>query len=262
MTWNNILGLLSTLALCFPILFIFIFKLSTYRSFPALLFYYISVFIYNLLTEGYITASADVVYYWGIVNNLMDVPLMLYFLTYFSPSKRFQQRMKVIVCGFLVWETAILVLKGFTIDAITIILAPGLPLIFCYCIYFFTRQVKLAIVHRKATGKAMMVSALLFAYGCYTIVYLMYYVFKAHLDGDNKVKPDYVEDTFLIYFMVTIISSILVSTGLIIERKRIRKLNELKITRKELSAIYPAETKRTVPLRTVLLDFDKEQHWN
>jgi hypothetical protein len=260
MNWNSIMGVFSTIALFLPILFILVLRLGTYRSFPALLFYYISVFIYNLLTEHYITVPADVVYYWGLANNLMDAPLMLYFLTYFSTSRLFKKRMQYVIAAYIVWEAAIISIEGLNIGAITIVLAPGLPLVFGYCLYFFTRQVKLAIVHRKATGKALIVSSLLFAYGCYTIIYLMYYVFKAHLDTAGQVKPQYVEDTFLVYFMVTFISSLLISVGIFIERKRIHKLTELKITRRELSAIYP-ETKRTIPLRTVLLDFDKE-HWN
>jgi hypothetical protein len=48
--------------------------------------------------------------------------------------------------------------------------------------------------------------------------------------------------------------------GLVIERKRIQKLQELKVTRKELSAIY-TDTKRAAPLRTAMLDFDRDQ-WN
>ncbi|MBL7731485.1 MAG: hypothetical protein JNM88_09935 [Chitinophagaceae bacterium] len=260
MTWNTIMGFISTIALLIPILIIMVLRLSSYRTFPALLAYYCSVFIYNLLTEQYIEAPDTVVHYWGLTNNLLDVPLMLYFLTYFCPSRKFIQRMRITILTFLVWELAVIAVKGYTIHAITIILAPGLILVLGYCSYFFGRQVKLAVMHRKATGKAMIVSALLFAYGCYSIIYLMYYVFKAQLDANNQVKQQYVEDTFLVYFMVTFLSSLLISAGIIIERKRIQKLNELKVTRKELSVIYP-ETKRTAPLRTVLLDFEKDS-WN
>ncbi len=261
MNWNSIMGFISTFALFLPVLFILTTRLTTYRSFPALFVYYISVVIYNMLTEGYIKAPENVVYHWGLANNLMDAPLMLYFLTYFSPSKNFKKRMQLVILSFIVLEAVILFLMGLNIDAITIILAPGLSLVFGYSLFFFTRHVKHAIVHRKAAGKAMIVSSLLFAYGCYIIIYLMFYVFKAHLDSNNKTKPGYVEDTFLIYFFVTFLSSLLISAGIIVERKRIRKLTELKVTRKELSTIYPEETKRTAPLRTILLDFDKE-HWN
>jgi uncharacterized protein (DUF2225 family) len=45
--------------------------------------------------------------------------------------------------------------------------------------------------------------------------------------------------------------------GLIIESKRVKKLYELKITRKELSAIY-TNTRAATPYRAAVLDFEKE----
>jgi len=50
------------------------------------------------------------------------------------------------------------------------------------------------------------------------------------------------------------------SAGFIFERKRIQKLFELKKARKELLDIYK-DTKRNIPLKTALLDFDREL-WN
>jgi hypothetical protein len=249
MTWNSIMGFISTFALFLPVFFILVSRLATYRSFPALFIYYISVVIYNMLTEGYIKAPGNVVYYWGLINNLMDAPLMLYFLTYFSPSKKFKKRMQLVILSFVAMEAVVLMIAGLNVDAITIILAPGLMLVFGYCLFFFTRHVKHAIVHRKAAGKAMIVSSLLFAYGCYTIIYLMYYVFKT----------PYVADTFLVYFLVATFSSLLMCAGIIIERKRVQKLNELLQTRKELSELYREDTKTAAPLRTAMLDFDKDQ---
>lgn len=105
-------------------------------------------------------------------------------------------------------------------------------------------------MHHKATGKAIIAAALLFAYGCYTIIYMMYYVFKT----------PHVADTFLVYFLVATFSSFLLCAGIIIERKRVQKLYELKQTRKELLDIYK-DTKTAAPLRTAILDFDKDQ-WN
>jgi hypothetical protein len=76
----------------------------------------------------------------------------------------------------------------------------------------------------------------------------MYYVFKT----------PHVSDTFLIYFLATTFSSLLLSAGIIIEKKRVQKLNEVKIARKELADIYkdnhPSASFRTTPM----LDFDKE----
>jgi len=47
------------------------------------------------------------------------------------------------------------------------------------------------------------------------------------------------------------------ATGIVIERKRVQKLNELKVTRKELAEMYGE--KKTTILRTAAFDFDREQ---
>ena len=52
----------------------------------------------------------------------------------------------------------------------------------------------------------------------------------------------------------------LICAGIVIERKRVQKLNELKQTRKELSIIYK-EKKTACSVKTAILDFDKNQ-WN
>lgn len=251
MTWNSVMGIVSSVALFCPVFFILVLRLGAYRTFPALLFYYAIVFIYNLMTEGHIAANPEVVRYWGLINNLLDVPLMLTFLIYFSTSPGFTKRLKILAGVFLLFEIVVIALVGLNTDAITVILGPGILILCGLFMYFFIRQTKITIMHRKGTGKALMAAALLFAYGCFGIIYLMYYIFKT----------PFIEDIFLVYFLVVTFSSLLVTTGIIVEEKRIRKLNELKITRRELSDMY-ANDKKAVPLqRTAMLDFDREQ-WN
>lgn len=251
MTLNSTLGLISSIALFTPIFFIAILRLGTYKTFPALIIYYAAVFIYNLMTEGYIHADPSFVRYWGLTNNLLDVPLLLTFLIYFSTSASFTRRIKTIIFAFALFEAIVILIIGFNVKAVTIILGPGIVIEIALCLFFFIRHTKITILYRKATGKALIAASLLFAYGCYGIIYLMYYVFKTQQ----------VADTFLIYFLVVTISSLLLSVGIIVEQKRIRKLHEMKLTRKELSTIY-AEEEKPIPLtRTAMLDFDKEQ-WN
>ena len=251
MTWNSILGLISTIALFLPVVLLFSLRLGAYRSFPALIIYYASVFIYNLLSEGYINANGSVTHYWGLINNLLDAPLMMWFLTYFSPSAGFTKRMRWLVVAFAAFELLVIGVWGLTINAMTIIMAPGLLLVLSFCIFFFIRQSRITIVHRKATGKALIAASLVFAYGCYSFIYIMYYV----------IKTTEIDNTFLIYFLVTTFSSILTCVGIYIERKRVQKLNELRITRKELSSIYTQTTSSTPPLKAAMLDFDRDQ-WN
>ncbi len=247
MTWNHIMGLISTAALSLPIILMLATRLASYRSFPALLAYYTIVAMYNLFTEGYIDVSHDFVSYWGIANNLLDAPLMLLFLTYFANTTTMKKRLRLAVIGILVFEAVIIAIYGFTVKAITIIMAPDLLLVVSLSAYFFARQTKITVVYQKAVGKALMMGSLLIGYGCYTIIYIMYYL----------LKNDDIKNTFLVYFLVSTFSSLLMSAGIFMERKRVKKLSELKIMRRELSEIYGHE-KTASPVRQAVLDFDRE----
>jgi hypothetical protein len=250
MTWNQIMGLISTVALSLPIILLLVTKLASYRSFPALLAYYTIVVIYNLLTEGYIKASPEFVSYWGIGNNLLDAPLMLIFLTYFATTPALKKRIQFAVATILALEVVLIAVFGFSVKTITIVMAPGLLLILCLSVHFFVRHTKITIIHQKATGKALMIGSLLIAYGCYSIIYIMFYL----------LKNEDVENTFLVYYLVSTFCSLLMSAGIFIERKRVKKLSELKVVRRELSELYGNE-KTASPLRQAVLDFDKEK-WN
>jgi hypothetical protein len=251
MSWNSTLGLISSVALFLPVLFILVFKLGGYKTFPALMVYYLIVFFYNILFLKYIQPGESVTRFWGIANNLLDAPLMLSFLTYFTTSVALLRRMKISIVVFICFEVIILFWKGLTVEAITIIMGPGLALVMGFCIYFFVRQSKAALMNGKTMGKAIMAASLVFAYGCYTLIYLIYYVFKSPA----------IDHTFLIYFLVTTFSSLLLCAGIIIERKRISKLNEAIIARKELADIYKDSISSATFSRGPMLDFDKD-HWN
>jgi hypothetical protein len=243
------MGLISTIALSLPILTIIATKLYGYRSFPALLIYYIIAVGDNFLTQGYIHADKAFIRYYGLTNNLLETPLILIFLTYFSTSAELTRRMKILISAFILYEIIIVSIFGFNINAIIITIGTGLLLLLSFCVIFFVRQTKITIMHRKATGKALIAGSFLFSFGCYSIIYLMYYIFKT---------PK--AETLLVYFLVTIFSSTLICAGIIIEIKRVKKLNELKLTRKELSIIYKDNTPAT-PKKTIMLDFDTHQ-WN
>jgi hypothetical protein len=251
MTIYSVMGLIATVALFLPILVVLALRLGTYKSFPVLIAYYIPVFAYNLMTEGYISVSPELIRVTGLSNNLIDAPLMLLFLSYFSTSAVFSKRLRLFIGALIIYEIIIVAIFGFNIKTITIVLAPGLLAVFSLTVYLFYRFSKIAVFNKKATGKTVMLAALVFGYGVYIIIYLIYYVFKT---------PE-IANTFLIYFLGTTITSLTLCTGMVFEKKRIQKLLEAKLVRKELADMYKDE-KRTIPVRTVpKLDFDREL-WN
>ncbi len=251
MNWNSVLGLASSVAILFPILCIVVLRLASYRTFPALLLYYLSIFLYNLVTMNYLQVSLPVQHYWGLVNNLLDAPLMLTFLLYFSPSRSLTRKMEILVLAVLLFEVVTVFVMGLNKNSITLVLGVGMLLVISFCLYFFVRQTRLVVANQKATGKTMITAALLFAYGCYGLLYILYFL----------AKTPYVQDSFSIYYAATILSSLLLGTGIIVEAKRIRKLQELKVTRRELLELYADEKKAVSLHRTAMLDFDREQ-WN
>jgi hypothetical protein len=98
-----------------------------------------------------------------------------------------------------------------------------------------------------------MVASLLFAYVGFCFVYSVFYL----------VKPAFKDDAHLVFFLITIFSSIAMSAGIYLERKRVHQLVELQTTREELKAIYGEQQtkKRANPFEAAVINFDKEQ-WN
>lgn len=228
MTWLSMVGLLSSIALFIPIIIILSFRLAWYKSFPALLVYYFFVSGYNFLALDFVHADRTFLYYYGVINNLLDAPLMLTFMTYFSRTAVFRKRLKLFISVLVLFELIVIAIVGFNIEAAIIALAPGLSVILVLGLLFFVHQVKITVVYQKAAGKAFITAALLFAYGGYIFIYIVYYLFKT----------PHKEDTLVVYYLVSTFSSLLISTGIFLERKRVKQLHELKIAREELRVIY------------------------
>jgi hypothetical protein len=244
MTWFEMMGIVSTGALFLPIIIIFALRLAWYKSFPALLFYYAIVASQNFLSLSFIHANKDFVHDFGVITNFLDAPLMLTFLTYFSKTVSFRNKMTLIIPIFVLFELIVIAAKNFDIySAMIIILPPGLLLVLGFSAVFFIHQAKITIIHQKAVGKACIVASVLFAYGGYSFIYVVYYL----------LKTPYKTDTYLIYYLVSICSSLLLATGIIFERKRVSQLAELHTARKELKVVYgTADTGTAAPKKQPL----------
>jgi hypothetical protein len=253
MTLLNSMGIISTIALLVPIILLLIYKLAWYKSFPALLFYYIILLSYNITSQQYLTSFGPATSeYHKVINNLLEVPLVLLFFTYFSRTAEFRKKLIGSIIAFVGFEIVTVAICGFSHKTTTIILAPGLLAILILSTLFFIHQVKIAVIYLKAIGKAIMIAAFLFAYAGFSFVFIVNHV----------VETPYIMDVYLIYYLVTIITSIPMSVGIYVERKRVRHLSELQTTREELKKIYgDDDTHQGNPFGKVALNYDKE-HWN
>ena len=237
MNWHDAIGILSTLALFTPVFIIVVTKLIRYKQYFSLFIYCLLAFGFNLMTEHLVNVPKNVERFYGITNNITDMPLMLGFLLFQIPSSVQKKRMKILLGAYIVFEIVLIIMYGITIKTIKITMGPGLMIVFGYSLYYFVYTVKRSFIHNKFVGKAIVASALTFAYGCFIIIYLMHYIFNLQ-DLSNL---------FLIYYFITIIYCIILSVGLYIESKRKKKLYELIITRKELMSFFADEKKPAAP---------------
>jgi hypothetical protein len=137
MTLFDLMGLLSTLALALPIIFLVLTRLAWYKSFPALMGYSAIMLAHNLTSLGYIHASRQFIHYQGLINNLLDVPLMLCFMTYFSQTAAYRKSLLIILGVYMAFELAVTLMLGLNRQSSTVIMAPGLVItLLLSCVFF------------------------------------------------------------------------------------------------------------------------------
>lgn len=228
MSWYNLLGFICTLSFLLPVAVIGYNRFYKHRSLASLLIYFSIVAAYNLMTGNIIPVSKNFLHYFGILANYLDVPLILMSLLFFCPDKPKQRVVFLLISIFISYETLITFIFGFKILAIVYIMGPGIVLVLAYTFYLFLRQVKFSIMLRKNQGKMVMLASIFFAYACYAIIYYFFYI----------LKTPFKEDAMLLYHLASTIASVVMSVGLQLLRKRMRELEALKITRKELALFF------------------------
>ena len=228
MNWNTIFGIVCILSLTAPVAVIIYHRYYLHRSLAALLIYYLAMVVYLLMAQHIIPVNDSIRINTGILVNYLDIPLMLTTLLFFCPSKPKQNIVRWLSYSFITYEILIAVLYGFKVESIIYVLAPGFVIILTYTFYLFVKQVKFSIMHGKNHGRMLMLAAIFFSYACYCLIYYFYYVQKT---------PE-VNDTELIYFIATIISTTVMAIGLQLMNKRMKELHSLKITRKELAMFF------------------------
>lgn len=240
MNWQAILGITATFILFAPVIQVLVYDLYKHRSFLALAIYFFVTGIYNFTQQDILTTPKMFNHYFGLVSNLLDAPLMLIFLCSFCTSPAMVTRIKYAIYGFIVYEIVMIATWGLNVKAITAILGPDLVVILIPTFFFFLRQLKLFVSLQKGLSKTLMIFSVLFSYMMYGLVYLFFYV----IDTPDK------NDTIMMYYIASIVSTIIMCSGLFTENKRIKKIQELRNTRKELASIYNGP-KTTVVLKSV-----------
>ena len=228
MNLNAILGILCAIAFLLPALIILSSRLLINISLISLVIYFLLVMTCTLMSEKVIIVNRETQRNLGVINNYLDVPLMLTAMLMFCAEKWKQQVIVTSIITFGIYEFIIFFQYKLEPVSSKYIMGPGILLILIYSLYLFIMNIKNTIVQGKGLGKTLMITSILFAYGCYFLVYLFAYIQKT---TDRK-------DLFIIYYISSIIFSLLMSAGLIWIKRRLREIKEVQTTRKELSIFF------------------------
>lgn len=224
----HIIGSIATCLLFLPVIIILVLRL--YNN-PSLLFisvYYLLTAAYNFMQLGLINVSANIKQSFGVIINYADAPLMLLVLLFFCNTKKLKRGVYFTIIAFVIYEVVIGFIYGLSVQSSVFTLGPGIAVLLLFSTSFFLKNLKFTIVLGKAVGRTLMISAILFSYLFFALIYFFYYI----------QKTPAVADVFLIYFIVSIISCICMSIGLYNIYKRARELKEVQITRRELSMFF------------------------
>jgi hypothetical protein len=227
MNWDATLGVASVIAFTLPIAVIFYNRYYTHRSLAALLAYYAFILIDNLF--GTIINSAPVLArVINYIDNYTNIPLILTALLFFCASKQRQGKIRLLTLIFVTYEIVIIAVYGFTLNSIIYIMGPGVGVVLLYSFYLFVRQIKFSIFHGKNHGRVLMLISIVFDFSCYGLIYFFQYI----------QKTPFQNDVFRLYYISSIVSSVLMAIGLHMMRVRMKELQSLKTTRKELALIF------------------------
>jgi hypothetical protein len=220
----NVAGIISLSLLVFAaFLLLANFREGRY-SFLALAFYLSQIVFLDLVSTKVIQLGDLTTFYIGTVNNLLDAPLILVFLLYFSKSEKINKLIYISIGTLLIYDLVVYLTMGLTNRFLTFVIGPGLFVVTAFAFYFFVDQLKAAMYHRKEVGKAFISGGLVFTYACFLFIYLMFYV----------LESDHLKDIYMIYHITFMVLAVSLITGIaIIMRTRFIKPKPAQRVRKE-----------------------------
>jgi drug/metabolite transporter (DMT)-like permease len=195
---------------------------------------------------GYIRATPVLINNSAIINNLLDGPLMLAFMLVLVPKQREKRMVIGLILCLLIYNTTVFAVTGFTNTTIQICLGPSLLICLILSVRYFLYYTKTNLRRpgSNVNGRSLISGALVAMYAAYIFVFLIYYV----------LRTNPIVDAYIIYCLLTIFAVGCMSVGLYREILRMRKIEEVQTTRKELAILYEEEKDNPNRKRTRSLD--------
>jgi len=206
-------AVISTLAiiLCFvPFLFLGLKKMRQVNTYWVIGIYWLFNGLVNLSSQGLIhwTAGRLFMRRMNYCYTFMETPMVLLAFA-FASSGRLRKQLLLVMLGFVVGETILLALQGYTNTSCTLITGAGLLAILGYSVAGLWQYLTRMEHSRFEDSMVFVYAALLFGYGSFLIIY----IFAHYRTGPAGVTYNET-DSFLLYYISLLLSALVTSTGL------------------------------------------------
>ncbi len=220
-------GLASVVCFSLPVITLLSFRLFRHISLLALLVYY-ALAILRCAGNASDQPAPFFKNNWEVLYSYFEIPLLLSTLLFFCPPGRRQQKFQLLLVGFLVYELAVALLYGISPKAGFYVMLPGLLLVVVSAIALLARQLRFFLTHGKNAGRVLMLAALVLSYCFYLFLFVTY--FLVELENSSGL--------YALFFLSSGIAAVMMSAGLFLMRHRLKELQEIKVTRRELQIVF------------------------
>ena len=156
------------------------------------------------------TFPAEVSYTMGVIYNLLDIPVILTIFHYTGSSQGVRKFARIGMVAIIVIELASVALAGFDYNALKYTIGPGIVLVITILVWEILRYLQHIEHSNRQTAKVFIYAALLFEYATFILIY----IFDYFIVESNR------EDSFLIYYISTVVAIIIASCGYLLSRKK------------------------------------------
>lgn len=201
---NSTLQLISALVVLIPVAIIFIKQKGSNRYFLSLAAANLMFFISTSLLNNYVSLPEKTSTLISTLSNVMQAPLTLIFLLYFTENSKIAKGIRLSLAVVLGISLISVGLSTYNLQSTLNLMALGTVPVFIFSSILFIQFVKSSVYEQKGTNKAFMLSAIVFAYGSYMLLF-----------GLNMMSPaKHGADIQSLFGLITIISTAFVSISI------------------------------------------------
>lgn len=152
----------------------------------------------------------EIMYTVGVVYNLLDIPVVLAIFYYTGSSPAVRKFALSALAAIILIELVSVIVKGLDYDALKYTIGPGLAFVITIVTWEILRYLQKIQHSNRQTAKVFIYAALLFEYATFILIY----IFDYFIPDSNR------EDSFLIYYLSSIVAIVIASSGYLLFRKK------------------------------------------